>query len=158
MAVNIVFSHDGKMYKKLAFVISINAVVMFLIMFVNLWSASHFHANVNRVYMALLMVAPMLLLMVVVMRSMYENKAANIAIQAGCIVAIVALVAAIRTQAGVGDRQFLRSMIPHHSSAITMCEEATITDPQIISLCDEIVRAQKTEIEEMERILERLNR
>lgn len=157
MAVNTVFSHDSVMYKKLALVISINAVVMFLIMFVNLWSPSHFHVNVNRVYMALLMVAPMLLMMIVVMRSMYENKAANIAIQVGCVVAIIALIIAIRTQAGVGDRQFLRSMIPHHSSAITMCEEATIKDPQILTLCDEIVRAQKEEIAEMERILERLN-
>lgn len=145
------------MYKKLAIVISINAVVMFLIMFVNLWSASHFHVNVNRVYMALLMVAPMLLMMILVMRSMYEDKAANLAIQIGCIVAIVALVAAIRMQAGVGDRQFLRSMIPHHSSAITMCEEASIKDPQILTLCDEIVQAQREEIAEMERILERLD-
>lgn len=158
MVVKTTFLHDNRMYKKLAIVISINAVVMFLIMFVNLWSASHFHVNVNRVYMALLMVAPMLLLMVAVMRSMYTNKAANIAIQAGCVVAIVALVVAIRMQTGVGDRQFLRSMIPHHSSAITMCEEADITDPQILSLCDEIVRAQKDEIAEMERILARLTR
>ncbi len=146
------------MYKKLAIVITINAVVMFLIMFVNLWSASHFHVNVNRVYMALLMVAPMLLLMVFVMRSMYERKAINGAIQAVCIVAIVALIAAIRTQAGVDDQQFLRSMIPHHSSAITMCEEAAITDPEILTLCDEIVQAQKEEIAEMEQILARLSR
>lgn len=158
MVVPCAFSHDGTMYKKLAIVISINTVVMFLIMFVNLWSASHFHVNVNRVYMALLMVAPMLLMMIIVMRSMYENKAANVAIMAACVVAIVALIAAIRTQAGVGDEQFLRSMIPHHSSAITMCRESAIADPQILTLCDEIVQAQKKEIAEMERILARLNR
>ena len=158
MAVNAVLTHDWGMYKKLAIVISINAVLMFFIMFVNLWSGSHFHVNVNRVYMALLMVAPMLLMMVVVMRSMYENRSANIAIEVGCVVAIVALVLAIRTQAGVGDRQFLRSMIPHHSSAILMCEEAAITDEQIRTLCGEIVKTQKEEIAEMERILERLDR
>jgi hypothetical protein len=36
-----------------------------------------------------------------------------------------------RTQTPVDDDQFLRSMIPHHSSAFRMCEQATITDPTI---------------------------
>ncbi len=34
-------------------------------------------------------------------------------------------------QAGIGDKEFLRSMIPHHSGAILMCEQATLTDPEM---------------------------
>jgi uncharacterized protein (DUF305 family) len=48
-------------------------------------------------------------------------------------------------------------MTPHHSSAILMCEQSDITDPELAALCDEIVEAQKEEIAEMERILERLD-
>lgn len=59
----------------------------------------------------------------------------------------------IRTETGVGDEQFLKSMIPHHSRAILVCQESDITDQQIKTLCEEIVRAQKEEIAEMERIL-----
>jgi uncharacterized protein (DUF305 family) len=60
-----------------------------------------------------------------------------------------------RTQTPVGNEQFLRSMIPHHSSAILMCEQSNHTDTEIITLCDEIVQTQIEEIIEMEEILSR---
>jgi uncharacterized protein (DUF305 family) len=47
-------------------------------------------------------------------------------------------------------------MIPHHSGAILMCREADITDSELRSLCEEISRAQREEIERMERIGARL--
>jgi hypothetical protein len=31
-------------------------------------------------------------------------------------------------------------MIPHHSGAILMCEQAALTDPDIVALCRQIVR------------------
>ena len=61
----------------------------------------------------------------------------------------------MRTQAGIGDGEFLRSMIPHHSGAILMCREARLTDPEIIALCNGIVRSQAAEIAQMEAILQR---
>jgi uncharacterized protein (DUF305 family) len=61
----------------------------------------------------------------------------------------------MRTQTPVGDVQFLRSMIPHHSSAIVMCEHARITDPEIETLCGEIVEAQEREIAQMQAMLDR---
>jgi uncharacterized protein (DUF305 family) len=40
-------------------------------------------------------------------------------------------------------------MIPHHSGAILMCEQSNLTDPEIISLCDEIVQtAYSVEIDQ----------
>ncbi|OWP36679.1 DUF305 domain-containing protein, partial [Klebsiella aerogenes] len=45
--------------------------------------------------------------------------------------------------------------IPHHSRAILVCQEADITDPEIVQLCDDIVEAQQEEIAQMEEILER---
>jgi uncharacterized protein (DUF305 family) len=62
----------------------------------------------------------------------------------------------VRTQTPVGDAAFLRSMIPHHSSAILMCQEANLTDPEISALCDEIIQAQREEIAQMEAILARM--
>ncbi|MFZ8373971.1 DUF305 domain-containing protein, partial [Staphylococcus aureus] len=40
----------------------------------------------------------------------------------------------VRAQALVGDKQFLRAMIPHHSGAILMCQQANLTDPEIKKL------------------------
>jgi uncharacterized protein (DUF305 family) len=62
-----------------------------------------------------------------------------------------------RTQEAVGDRQFLRSMIPHHSSAILMCERASISDAEVIRLCDQIVRSQNDEIAQMKGLLQRVD-
>jgi uncharacterized protein (DUF305 family) len=46
-------------------------------------------------------------------------------------------------------------MIPHHSGAILMCREASVSDPEIIALCGNIQRSQRAEIDQMKRILER---
>lgn len=60
-----------------------------------------------------------------------------------------------RNEVGVGDEGFLTSMIPHHSRAILVCQEASITDPEIEQLCSEIVEAQEREIAQMKEILKR---
>ena len=60
-----------------------------------------------------------------------------------------------RNEVGVGDGGFLTSMIPHHSRAILVCQEASITDPEIEQLCSEIVEAQEREIAQMKEILKR---
>jgi uncharacterized protein (DUF305 family) len=55
----------------------------------------------------------------------------------------------IREQTGIADRQFLRSMIPHHAGAILMCERASIQDPEIRRLCSTIISGQQAEIDQM---------
>lgn len=141
------------MYKKLAIVVSINTVWMFLLMYVMIWEWGHFQLNINSLYMAVVMVAPMVLTMLFVMRSMYENKRLNVALYVGFAVLFVLSFMGIRTQTPVGDDQFLRSMIPHHSGAILMCEESDISDPEVAALCEEIVKTQKEEIAQMEALL-----
>ena len=61
----------------------------------------------------------------------------------------------MRTQAAIGDKEFLRSMIPHHSGAILMCEQAAITDPEVVGLCKQIVESQRKEIAQMKAMLAR---
>jgi signal transduction histidine kinase len=149
---------DKKMqdsYKKLFIAISINAVIMFFLTFVLIDRIEHFSVNINRIYMALIMAVPMVAVMLLVMRSMFMDKNLNMMLLIGSVVAFVLLFFLMRTQTPVGNEQFLRSMIPHHSSAILMCERSNITDPQIQELCVEIVESQEEEIAEMEAILER---
>ena len=143
------------MYKKLAIAISINAVIMFLLTYVMIYEGGHFFFNINRVYMALMMAAPMVIIMLLVMRDMFENKKLNYVLYAVSSGLFILLILLARTQQPVGNTQFLRSMIPHHSSAILMCEESTITDPEIIKLCEQIIKSQKEEIEQMKAILAR---
>jgi uncharacterized protein (DUF305 family) len=64
----------------------------------------------------------------------------------------------IRGQLAITDRQFLRSMIPHHAGAILMCETAPIRDPEIKELCTAIVSSQQSEIDRMKAKLAQLER
>ena len=61
----------------------------------------------------------------------------------------------IRGQWGVGDRQFIRSMIPHHAGAILMCNQSHLQKPELQKLCEEITASQQDEIAQMRAILEK---
>ncbi len=143
-------------YRKLAIAITINTFIMFLLTYVMISSINHFVVNINRIYMALIMAAPMVIVMLLVMRSMFMNKRLNAILLVIFGLLTILLFYLIRTQTPVGNEEFLRSMIPHHSGAILMCKQSTITDPEIIELCDQIVQSQQEEISQMEAILQRL--
>jgi len=126
---------------------------MFALMYAMVDSFSNVFGNVNQGYMAALMTAPMLIIELVLMGAMYPDKRLNLGIIAASVALLVASWTAIRTQAGVGDSQFLHSMIPHHAGALLMCNEASITDDRIQKLCDGIRESQAREIAEMKRLL-----
>lgn len=67
---------------------------------------------------------------------------------ASVLIAMAAF-ALIRRQSAISDEQFLRSMIPHHSGAILMCEEAFLTDARVKELCAGIISSQRAEIARM---------
>jgi len=142
-------------YASLALQTVISGIIMYLVMFVMIDSLSSFYNNLNMFYMTLMMVAPMVVLMILAMRHMFPSKAANNALLVGAIVVFLGAFALIRTQTTIGDTAFLRSMIPHHSGAILMCREASIRDPEIKTLCGEIIRSQAQEIDQMKAILAR---
>jgi uncharacterized protein (DUF305 family) len=73
--------------------------------------------------MAGLMAAAMVLIELLLMGAMYENKRLNVIIAGVSVVAAIAFFVLIRQQTAVTDRQFLRLMIPHHAGAILMCEK-----------------------------------
>ncbi len=147
--------HDTGAYRRLGVELTIDFVIMYFVMYTMIESVGHLYLNVNNVYMTLMMVAPMAAVMLVSMRSMFHMKNLNLAIGVAAVVVFAVSFLAMRTQAVVGDRQFLRSMIPHHSGAILMCEEASLSDPEIVALCRDIVASQKAEIAKMEQLLAR---
>lgn len=149
-------AHSGKgAYGRLAAELAVDFVIMYLVMFTMIATLDHFHHNLNMAYMTLMMVSPMAVVMLVSMRSMFPFARLNWAIGLVALLVFAASFYAMRTQAAIDDAEFLRAMIPHHSGAILMCEQATLSDPEVIALCDEIIPAQRDEIARMEAILER---
>jgi len=143
----------GRPYLMLTLNLLISIAIMYFSM-IDGWP--EFFHNLNMFYMALTMAAPMAILMILMMPSMYPNRRANLAILAGFAVVFGLAFLGIRQQAAIGDTQFLRSMIPHHSGAILMCREAKLSDPEIRQLCGQIIRSQRQEIEQMKQILARI--
>lgn len=145
----------GAPYKTLAIMLVLNTLIMFVLMFEMIAQASDFVINLNMAYMALTMAAPMAILEIAMMGGMYPNRRANLMIGGVAALVLIGSFLAIRTQAAIGDSQFLRSMIPHHSGAVLMCKEATISDPEIKALCVGIIQSQEAEIAQMKALLER---
>lgn len=143
-------------YKRFFIMLGISFLIMYSVMFLNIVSFDHFYLSINRLYMALLMVAPMALLMLLIMGKMYENKKLNIIIASSSILVFVLSLLFLRTQTFVGDSQYMKAMIPHHSSAILTSENAAINDPEVKQLAEEIIETQKREIDLMNEYIKRL--
>lgn len=137
----------------------VSTIIMYLVMFEMIRGPGEFVQNINFFYMALTMAMPMGVLMLLMMGQMYADKRLNLIIYAALAVIFFLALAAVRTQALVGDRQFVRSMIPHHSGAILMCQQASLKDAEIRDLCFKptgIVQSQEREIAQMKAVLKRL--
>lgn len=145
-------------YGRLVVMTALSFVAMYVLMYAMVNQLANVYPNVNQIYMAGLMTAAMVVIELLVMGSMYPNKTLNLLLVVGSLIALVACFAFIRRQVAVGDRQFLQSMIPHHASAILMCQQSSIRDPQIQNLCAEIVRGQQSEIEQMKQRLRELQK
>lgn len=149
----------GKHYRMLGLNLLLSFIIMYLAMFTMIWSTAEFFNNLNMVYMTLIMLAPMAILMLVMMRMMYPDRQLNMILYGVFAVVFALSFWAMRDQTIVGDRQFVRAMIPHHSGAMLMCERASIRDLEIRDLCfkpDGIVATQEREVDQMKAILKRL--
>lgn len=67
-------SHHSSHYKHLAIMALAHLPFMYIIMFVMVDKFSHIYNNLNTFYMAVMMVAPMVVLMPLMMKEMYPDK------------------------------------------------------------------------------------
>ena len=148
-------AHERRMYARFALMIVTSTVVMFVLMYSNVFVLDHVRWSEERFYMALLMAGAMALVMFAFMRSvMYKNRTYNIV-----LVAIAVLLGAgglylSRSQILVDDEAYMKGMIPHHSIAILTSERADIDDVRVRELADGIIKAQRKEIKEMDWLIE----
>jgi peptidoglycan biosynthesis protein MviN/MurJ (putative lipid II flippase) len=136
-------------YRHLLIMAILSFTSMYILMYAMVNTPGNVLNNFNEFYMAGLMTAPMVLIELLVMRSMYQDKSRNTLIIATSIVALLGFFLLIRQQTAISDKQFLRSMIPHHAGAILMCEHAAIQDAEIKELCKNIISSQQAEIDQM---------
>lgn len=140
-------------YLRFAAMIVTSTVVMFGLMYLNTFSIDHIFWSQTRAWMALLMGATMAAIMLAFMLKMYENRAINIAIAVAAVVIFAGSLWLVRSQQTVGDLDYMKAMIPHHSIAIMTSSRAHIKDPRVRKLADGIIEAQVREIVEMKQLI-----
>lgn len=142
-------------YLRFGLTLAASLVAMFVISLEQVRTLDHAYLNLSNLYITLTGVGAMGLIMFVTMRGMFKEPRLDVVTVGALIALLVGGFALARTETFVGDKAFLDSMIPHHSRAILVCQEADLSDPEIIALCEQIVQSQSEEIEQMQRILER---
>lgn len=151
--------HRMKMgWGKFAAMIATSTFIMFFLMYQLIYTVDHATFSVNRLMASLVMGCVMSMVMLGFMWSMYEGTRTKIAVLAVAGVLGITLLYVNRSQSLVGDAAFMSSMIPHHSIAINNARKATISDPRVRELADNIIRSQVREIAEMKALLGDIDR
>ncbi len=145
-------------YKTFVWMLLLSFTIMYGVMFLNVDQVDHIYLSMTRFYMTLMMVSAMALLMLAMMRMMYKNRKLNMIIILSSLAVFILSLVGVRTQTFVGDVQYMKGMIPHHSIAIMTSKNANIKDPEVRKLADGIIAAQEKEIAQMKRILARINK
>ncbi|TDU34289.1 protein of unknown function (DUF305) [Gelidibacter sediminis] len=144
-------------YTKFVGMLAASFVAMYITMYLNTYAFDHVYFSLTRFYMSCLGISAMAIIMFVAMRNMYQNKKKNMAIIFGSIALFIGALSLVRAQAPiVGDVLWMKAMIPHHSIAILTSERADIKDPEVKQMAEDIIKAQRKEIEEMKQMIKRL--
>lgn len=145
-------------YTRLLLMVILSFISMYGLMYAMVDRLENVYPSFNQLYMAGLMTAPMVVIELALMGGMYPNKRLNKMIMVAGMIALLLCWLLIRQQIAITDKQFLKSMIPHHAGAILMCEKASIQDRQLQALCREITSGQQAEIDQMKTLLVELKK
>ena len=143
----------NKKYMKYFGMIIASAVLMFAVMYLNTYELDHVYFSETRLYMTILSTCVMAIVMLLFMLDMLQNKRMNTIIISASILIFAASFVLMRNQTTIGDIDYMEQMIPHHSVAILTSENAKIVDPRVRKLADDIIEAQKREINEMRSLI-----
>lgn len=144
-------------YKTFYLMLGCSFVAMYITMYLNTYAIDHVYFSLTRFYMTCLGISAMAVIMWFFMRKMYKNKKKNTAIIVGSLVLFFSALGLVRAQQPIiGDLLWMKAMIPHHSIAILTSERADIQDPEVKQLAEDIIKAQRKEIEEMKVMIKRL--
>ena len=138
-------------YLKFFAMIGTSMVAMFFLMYTHSYQIiDHFWYSETRFFMTLIMGGSMVIIMLLYMLNMYKERNKNIMILSLGVLLIAGGIWLVRSQITVTGVDYMEGMIPHHSIAILTSERSKIKDVRVRKLADEIIKAQRREIMEMQ--------
>lgn len=149
-------SNQNSNYKTFLLMVGASAVSMYITMYLNTYEFDHVYFSWTRMYMTLIGVSAMAIIMFLFMRKMYQDRSKNIGIIVGSVAIFLVSLFLVRQQEPIEDVRWMKAMIPHHSIAILTSGRAELSDPEVKKLAEEIIKAQRKEIEEMKAMIKRL--
>jgi hypothetical protein len=153
--------HEHRMqmgWGRFAAMIATSTFIMFFLMYQLIYSTDHATFSINRLVASLVMGAVMTVVMLGYMWSMYPGTSIKIAVIAVALLVGGVLLYVNRSQSLIGDTEFMKAMIPHHSIAVNNARNADIRDPRVRQLADEIIASQMREIRTMKLLIEDIER
>lgn len=144
-------------YWRFMAMIGTSTVVMFGLMYINTYNIDHVFWSETRFWMAFVMGAAMMVVMLLFMWSMYPNRAKNTLILGVAVLVFSVALWLVRSQTTVTDTEYMAAMIPHHSIAIMTSERAHIRDPRVRKLAHDIILAQRREIAQMRYLISEID-
>jgi len=143
-------------YPKFALIMAVSFIIMYFIMFLNVAEIDHIYHSLTRFYMTTLMISAMAISMLLFMWKMYPDKTINYGIIVFGTITFFGTLFLLRTQTPIGDVQYMKAMIPHHSSAILTSSNVRFEDAEAKKLAEDIIKAQEREIKQMKEMINRL--
>ncbi|NEZ03145.1 DUF305 domain-containing protein [Wenzhouxiangella sp. XN201] len=144
----------GMGWGRFAAMIATSTIIMVFLMYQLVYSLDHAYVSLNRLIASLVMGCVMAVVMLSFMWSMYKGLGTKIGVLVLAALLATGFLYINRSQSLIGDVEFMKSMIPHHSIAINNSRKASISDPRVRELADEIIAAQVREIAVMKLLLE----
>ncbi|HLQ39366.1 MAG TPA: DUF305 domain-containing protein [Tetragenococcus sp.] len=142
-----------KKYLRFIVMIIVSTLVMFVMMYFDVYQLDHIFFSQTMAFKALMMGAGMAIIMLLFMWHMYENKKANLVILVFSVLVFAGSLFMVQSQTAVDDEAWMKAMIPHHSIAIMTSNRAELKDPKVRKLAEQIIEAQEREIKEMKQLI-----
>jgi len=143
--------NKSKKYLRFFAMIGTSMIAMFFLMYTHSYQIiDHYWFSETRLFMTMIMGGSMIIIMLLYMLKMYPSRAINGAVLALGGLLIAGSIWLVRSQVTVTDTDYMEGMIPHHSIAILTSERSQIEDVRVKQLADDIIKAQRKEIMEMQ--------
>src|SRR5680860_371102 len=102
-------------YARFGAMIVTATIIMFGLMYLNTYALDHVWFSQTRAWMAVVMGAVMVVVMLAFMLNMYKSNRANLAILGLSIVLFAGALFLVRSQETMSDVSYMKAMIPHLS-------------------------------------------
>ena len=145
-------------WSRFAAMIGMSTLIMFFLMYQLVYSLDDAMLSINRIIASLIMGCVMTIVMLAFMWPMYNGVKTKAFVLVVAALATLILLSVNRSQALIGDVNFMTSMIPHHSIAVNNARKASISDPRVRRLADGIIESQVLEIAEMKLLIDDIRR